>query len=275
MQKAKQTSKKRITSWHLIGAQVAMFRRVAVLTQAALADQCRVSEDTIASIEQGRRPLQLDFSVLLDELLATKGALEVAVGKVPEKERFPAFVQDFVGYEQEALSLFSYQSQAIPGLLQTEEYARFIFSCLYPPIEDDEQEEWVQARLDRQRLLQRKPRPMLHFIIEESILRSEIGDPAMMRRQIEHLRKCAELPFVCIQIMPMKLPKHAGLAGPMVILETPDHDQLAYIEGQGVSFLVDDPDEVSLLMQKCGMLRSQAHSPEESICRMDDLLGER
>ncbi|MEW1887550.1 MULTISPECIES: helix-turn-helix transcriptional regulator [unclassified Streptomyces] len=275
MQKAKQTSKKRITSWHLIGAQVAMFRRVAGLTQAALADQCRVSEDTIASIEQGRRPLQLDFSVLLDELLATKGALEVAVGKVPEKERFPAFVQDFVGYEQEALSLFSYQSQAIPGLLQTEEYARFIFSCLYPPIEDDEQEEWVQARLDRQRLLERRPRPMLHFIIEESILRSEIGDPAMMRRQIEHLRKCAELPFVCIQIMPMKLPKHAGLAGPMVILETPDHDQLAYIEGQGVSFLVDDPDEVSLLVQKCGMLRSQAHSPEESICLMDDLLGER
>ncbi|MFE6763648.1 helix-turn-helix domain-containing protein [Streptomyces sp. NPDC057689] len=274
MQQAKQTKKKRITSWHLIGAQVAMFRRSAGLTQAALAGQCRVSEDTIASVEQGRRPLQLDFAILLDRTLETKGALEVAVERVPEKERFPAFVQDFVEYEQEALSLVSYQSQVIPGLLQTEEYARFVFSCLYPPIEDDEQDAWVKARLDRQRLLVRKPRPMLHFVLEESILRSEIGDPSMMRRQIEHLRKCADLPFLCLQIMPMKLPKHAGLAGPMVLLETPDHDQLAYIEGQGVSFLVDDPDEVSVLLQKCGMLRSQAHSPEESARLMDDLLGE-
>ncbi|MEU3224982.1 helix-turn-helix transcriptional regulator [Streptomyces sp. NPDC006976] len=275
MQQAKQQKKtKRVTSWHLIGAQLAMFRKAAGMTQASLAERCCVSDDTIASIEQGRRPLQLDFAIMLDELLETKGALKVAVEKVPEKERFPAFVQDFVEYEQEAVSLMSYQSQVVPGLLQTEEYARFVFSCLYPPIEDDEQEAWVKARLDRQRLLARKPRPMLHFILEESILRSEIGDPAMMRRQIEHLRKCAELPFVCIQIMPMKLPKHAGLAGPMVLLETPDHDQLAYIEGQGVSFLVDDPDEVSVLLQKCGMLRSQALSPEESVRLMDDLLGE-
>lgn len=275
MEHAKQAKRKRVTSWHLIGAQVSMFRRAAGLTQAALAHRCRVSDDTIASIEQGRRLLQRDFAMLLDELLETKGALQVAVEKVPEKERFPAFVQDFVEYEQEALSLMSYQNQVIPGLLQTEEYARFVFSCLHPPIDDDEQEEWVQARLDRQRLLQRKPRPMLHFIIEESILRSEIGDPAMMRRQIEHLLKCAELPFVCIQIMPMKLPKHAGLAGPMVLLETPDHDHFAYVEGQRVSFLHEDPDEVSVLQQLYGMLRSQALSPEESIRLLKHLLGER
>ncbi|WP_405900076.1 helix-turn-helix domain-containing protein [Streptomyces sp. NBC_00727] len=275
MQQAKQAKKKRITSWHLIGAQVAMFRRAAGLTQAALAERCRVSEDTIASIEQGRRPLQLDFAIRLDRLLETKGALEVAVERVPEKERFPAFVQDFVEYEQEAVALHSYQNQVVPGLLQTEEYARFVFSCLYPPIEEDQQEEWVQARLDRQRLLTRKPRPMLHFILEESILRSEIGDPAMMRRQIEHLRESAQLPFLGLQIMPMKLPLHAGLAGPIVLLETPDHDHLAYVEGQRVSFLHEDPDEVSLLQQLYGMLRSQALSPQESVRLLDELLGVR
>ncbi|MEK8144996.1 helix-turn-helix transcriptional regulator [Streptomyces sp. M10(2022)] len=169
---------KRTTSWHVIGAQVATFRKAARMTQVSLADQFCVGEDTIASIEQGRRPLQADFARQLDELLDTKGVLQVAVAKVPQKERFPAFVQDFVEYEQEAVTLLWYENQVVPGLLQTEEYARFLFSCLYPPLEEDQREEWVTARLDRQRLLERRPRPMLHFLLEESILRSEIGDPA-------------------------------------------------------------------------------------------------
>jgi hypothetical protein len=183
-------------------------------------------------------------------------------------------VQDFVEYEQEAVTLLSYQNQVVPGLLQTEEYARFVFSCLYPPIEAEEVEEWVAARLDRQALLERKPRPMLHFLLEESILRSEIGDLSVLREQILHLRRCAELPFLGLQIMPMKVQKHAGLAGPMVLLETPDHDHLAYIEGQRVSFLHEDPDDVSVLQQMYGMLRSQALSVEKSARLLDDLLGE-
>ncbi|WP_335939507.1 helix-turn-helix domain-containing protein [Streptomyces sp. PTD5-9] len=273
MQSAKKS--KRITSWHLIGAQLATFRKAARMTQSALADRCCVGEDTIASIEQGRRPLQADFAVQLDELLQTKGVLQVAVAKVPKKERFPAFVQDFIDYEQDALTLLGYESQVVPGLLQTEEYIRFLFSCLFPPLEGDEQEEWVTGRLDRQRLLERKPRPMLHFILEESVLRTELGDQAIMRRQIAHLRRCMQLPFLGLQIMPMKLPKHAGLSGPMVLLETPDHDHLAYVEGQLTSYLHEDPDDVSALQQKYGMLRSQALSVEESARLLDELLGEK
>ncbi|MFE7615711.1 helix-turn-helix domain-containing protein [Streptomyces sp. NPDC057496] len=273
MQPAEKKSKQ-ITSWHLIGAQLATFRKAARMTQVALADRCSVGEDTIASIEQGRRALQLDFAIQLDELLDTRGVLRVAVEKMPMKERFPAFVQDFVEYEQNAVTLFSYQDRVVPGLLQTEEYARFLFSCLYPPLEEDELEEWVADRLDRQKLLSRKPRPMLHFLLEESILRSEIGNPTMLRNQIRHLRQCMELPFLGLQIMPTKLPKHAGLAGPMVLLETPDHDHLVYVEGQLTSYLHQDPDDVSVLQQKCGMLRSQALSVEASARLLDKLLGE-
>ncbi|MCX4864209.1 helix-turn-helix domain-containing protein [Streptomyces sp. NBC_00257] len=274
MQPAKKKNK-RITSWHLIGAQLAMFRKAARMTQATLAERCAVGDDTIASIEQGRRALQWDFAGQLDELLDTKGALRVAVEKVPKKELFSAFVQDFVDYEQEALTLFSYQDRVVPGLLQTKEYARFLFACEYPPLEEDQVEEWLAARLERQRLLERRPRPVLHFILEESILRGRIGDPAMLRVQIAHLRRCMELPFLGLQIMPMNLPKHAGLTGPMVLLETPDHDHLAYVEGQLTSYLHDDPDVVSVLQQKCGMLRSQALSVEESARLLDELLGER
>lgn len=265
---------KRITSWHLIGAQLATFRKAARMTQAALADRCCVGEDTIASIEQGRRPLQADFAALLDELLDTKGVLQVAVSKVPQKERFPAFVQDFVDYEQNVLTLLSYENQVVPGQLQTREYARAVFVSLYPPLEEEQIEERVVARLDRQKVFERKPRPTANFLIEESVLRRPIGGRRVLREQLRHLRRCAELPFLSLQIMPTDRETHAALDGPMVLLETPDHDQLAYIEGQRISFLIDDLDEVSVLQQKYGMLRSQALSPEQSMRLLDDLLGE-
>ncbi|MFE7774695.1 helix-turn-helix domain-containing protein [Streptomyces sp. NPDC057445] len=264
---------KRVTSWHVIGAQLAGFRKEARMTQAALATRFCVGEDTIASIEQGRRPLKLDLAIALDELLDTKRALQIAVEKVPERERFPAFAQDFVEHEQEAVTLLSYQTQAVPGLLQTEDYARAVFSCLYPPLDEEQLEEWVQARLDRQKVFARRPRPMVNFLLEESILHRPIGGPEVLRSQNQQLRRCAELPFLGLQIMPTDRVTHAGLDGPMVLLETPDHHQLAYIEGQLISFLHDDPDKVSELQQKYGMLRSQALSPDESKRLLDNLLG--
>lgn len=264
---------RRVSSWHVIGAQLAHFRKQAGLTQPALAEQLGVGEDTIASIEQGRRSLKLDFAIELDELLGTKGALEVAVTKVPKKERYLVLSQDYVDYEQDAVSLFWYETQLIPGILQTEAYARLVFSCHYPPLEADVIEERVAIRLDRQKLLERKPRPILHFILEESILYSELGDPETTRDQLLHLRRCMDLPFVTIQIMPRKAPKHAGLAGPLVLLETQDHDQLAYAEMHLRAELYDDPAHVSALMQKYGMLRSQALTVEKSVRLLDALLA--
>ncbi|UKY52839.1 helix-turn-helix domain-containing protein [Streptomyces inhibens] len=265
----------RITSWHVIGAQLSHFRKAARLTQPALAEAVGLHEDTIGSIEQGRRALKIDLAETFDELLGTKGALAVAVSKVPEREKLPAFVQDLVEHEEEALTLLSYENQVMPGLLQTEAYARAVFDCLYPPLDEDQADEWVSGRLDRQKLLERKkPRPMLNFILEEVVLHRPLGGPDTWREQIRHLRRCAELPFLGLQIMPTARAAHASLDGPLVLLETPDHEHLVYIEAQRISFLVDDPDEVSVYQQVYGMLRSQALTPEETRGLLDDLLGE-
>lgn len=261
-------------SWHMIGAQVGHFRKVARITQPELAERLRVHEDTIGSIEQGRRPLQPDLAERLDALLDTKGALAVAVAKVPERERFPAFAQDFVEHELDALTLLWYENHVVPGLLQTEDYARAVFACLFPPISEEQVDEWVSARLARQQVFDRKPwPPIMSFLLEEVVLHRPIGGREVLREQIRHLQRCAELPFLSLQILPTSREKHAGLAGPMVLLETPDHDQLAYVEGQLVSFLNDDPDQVSVLHQKYGMLRSQALTPEESAGLLADLAG--
>ncbi|MDQ8701914.1 helix-turn-helix transcriptional regulator [Streptomyces sp. LHD-70] len=262
------------TSWCVVGAQLAHFRKQARLTQFQLAEEIGVHVDTIASIEQGRRALHIDLATQLDEFLATGGVLAIGASHMPTRERFPAFAQDFIEYEQEALTLLWYENQVVPGLLQTEAYSRAVFSCLYPPLDEEELDDWVTARLDRQKVFQRKPRVMANFLLEEVVLHRPIGGREVLRDQIRHLRKCAELPFLGLQIMPTDRELHAGLAGPMVLLETPDHDQLAYVEGQLVSFLHDDPDKVSVLQQKYGMLRSQALSPTESMRLLDDLLGE-
>lgn len=266
---------KKVTSWQVIGCQVSHFRRVARLTQEQLAELLNISVDTIASVEQGRRPLKMDLAERLDEALDTKGALAVAVEKVPEREKFPAFAQDFVEYEQEAVTLLSYETQVVPGLLQTPEYAQAVFSCLHPAVHGDTAETWIAARIERQTLWEREaaPPPVANFILEESIFHRPLGSPDVMREQWEKLRRFADYSNVSIQIIPTATAPHAGLTGPLVLLETPDHQVLAYVEAHLVSFLHDDPDQVSTLQQKYGMLRSQALSPAASVSMLDHLLG--
>ncbi len=244
------------------------------MTQCQLAEALSVSDDTIGSIEQGRRPLKIDLAEEMDRVLDTKGALAVAVVNVPEREKFPAFAQDFVEHEQEAVALLWYETQVVPGLLQTPEYARAVFECRYPPSEQEDVGDWVTARIDRQQVWQRKIPPRANFIMEEAILHRPVGGPEVMREQIRALKEFAGMACMGLQIMRTDCMPHAGLDGPMILLETPDHERLAYLEGQRVSLLIDDPDEVSVYHQKYGMLRSQALSPWESVRLLDGLLGE-
>ncbi|MCX5459558.1 helix-turn-helix domain-containing protein [Streptomyces sp. FT1] len=275
MQQRKKSSKK-VTSWEVLGKQLAEFRRVAGLTQGQLADMARVGEDTIASVEQGRRRLQGDLAECLDTLLDAKRALATAVSMIPNRERFPAFAQGFVDYEQEALTIQSYENHVVPGLLQTSEYSAAVFDGLYPPITRAERIERIAARMDRKAVFDREPwPPMMSFIVEEQVLHRPLGGPEVMREQLAKLREYADLDFISLQIMPTNVRTHPAVDGPIVLIETPDHDHIAYIEGQRVSFLVDDPDEVSIMQQKYGMLRSQALSVDASKAPLDELLGVR
>lgn len=265
----------RNVSWVVMGTLAGHFRRRTPFTQASLAEHLFIDPETIASVEQGRRLLQPKMAAALDALFDTGGALSAALAKVPKRERYPAFAIDFIAHERDAASLFSYENSVIPGLLQTPEYAQAVFGCLYPPLTEEEVEVQTATRLARQAVFARTPwPPMMHHIIERSVLDRRIGGEEVRRGQLRHLREVAELPYLGLQIMPTEVEQHAGLDGPMVLLETDDHDQLAYLEGQRVSFLLDDPEEVHPLNLKYGMLRNQALSMADSKRLLDDLLGE-
>ncbi|MFD7818931.1 Scr1 family TA system antitoxin-like transcriptional regulator [Streptomyces sp. NPDC059785] len=273
MHTAKKTRK--ATSWRAVGALLALCRKKARFTQEQLAGQASLSVDTVASIEQGRLALQPDRAEQFDDLLDTGGLLAVLVANLPVREKVVQFAQGLVEHEQEAVSFLSYETQMVPGLLQTAEYCRAAFDSRYPSLGSSTAEQWIDARMERQLVWQREVPPVGHFVLEESILQRRVGGPEVMREQFRRILEYTEPAHMGFQIMPSDRMPHAGLAGPMTLLETPDHDRLVYLEVQRASFLVDDPDEVCDYHHRYAMLRSQALSPDESVRHLHVLLGDR
>ncbi|MFI1253272.1 Scr1 family TA system antitoxin-like transcriptional regulator [Streptomyces netropsis] len=270
----RKNGKKQASPMQLTGSLLRQVRMNAQLTQGALAERLCVSEETVASIEQGRRSLVPDMAEQLDRILATGGVLAVAVANMPGPEPFPVRVKEFMRHEQEAIALSSYEVGVIPGLLQTETYARAVFHTAIPAVGEDEIERRISVRLERQALLHREPPITASFIISEPIVNSRIGGREVMRDQVRHVRTCADLPGVSIQVLPHDCESHAGLSGPFILLETPEHRHLAYTEAQRTSHLITDPEEVSILTWKYGMLRMQALNAKETRNLLDRLLGE-
>ncbi|MGW1895496.1 helix-turn-helix domain-containing protein [Streptomyces sp. NPDC002004] len=274
MNTRKQPRRKNLSTMRMVGAQMQTARRAAGYTQRSLGEAVLADEETIASIEQGRRPLLPALAEALDQLLDTKGLLLAGVENMPEIDQFPLYAEQYMVHEREAVALSWYDNAVLPGLLQTEAYARAVLRERVPAYDEDEIETKTAARVGRQEILHRKCPPTMSFIVWEPVLRIGIGGPKVRREQLRHLRECAELPGLALQLLSANTSSHAGLAGPFTLLETPDHLHLAYTEGQRGSQWVSDPDEVSILARKYAMLRSQALSPQESRGLLDRLLGD-
>lgn len=258
----------------LVGALVARFRIAAELTQRQLADHVCTQPETIASIEQGRRALLPPLARRMDVLLDTKGALETAVENLPEVDLIPAWAEEYLDLEREALALSWFENQVLPGLLQTEGYARAVFRTDVPALTEEEIEQRITTRVDRREILLRKQPPTASFIVSEAILIDRLGGDEVYIETLRHVRDCADIPGIAIQIMPLGRRTHAGLSGPFILLETPDHQRLAYTETQRGSQLISAPDEVSILERKYAMLRTQALNTEDTKGLLDRLLGE-
>ncbi|MFF1460215.1 Scr1 family TA system antitoxin-like transcriptional regulator [Streptomyces sp. NPDC058330] len=266
--------RKNASAIKLVGKLVGLFRVAAGLTQARLAELASVQLETIASIEQGRRSLLPDLARRLDELLDTKGALETAVDNMPEVDLIPVWAEQYMDLEREALALSWFENQVLPGLLQTERYARAVFRSKVPALSVEDIEVQVTARVERQDILCRPTPPTLSFVISEAILRDRLGGTEVYAETLHHLRTCSDLPGITLQVMPLGRHAHAGLNGPFILLETPDHQHLAYTETQRGSQLISDPDGVSILAQKYAMLRTQALNTEDTKGLLDQLRGE-
>ncbi|MFI2620652.1 Scr1 family TA system antitoxin-like transcriptional regulator [Streptomyces sp. NPDC018584] len=271
----KKHRRRNASAMKMLGAQVGALRRAAGLTQRQLAGRLVVDEETVASIEQGRRPLKEDLAVALEKLLDARGVLTAALENMPEVDLFPRWAEEYMDLEREAIALSWYDNQVLPGLLQTDAYANAVFRSKVPALTEDEIALHVAARLERQEILHRKDPPTISFIVSEVTLMDRLGGDEVYYEQLRHLCEAAHLHGVTLQIMPVGRDVHAGLDGPFILLETPDHQRVAYIEAQRGSQLIADPDEVSLLERKYAMLRTQALNAQESKALLVRLLGEQ
>lgn len=258
----------------MVGEQVAVCRVAKGLTQRQLGKLVGLQEETIASIEQGRRPLMPDVAEVMDRELGLPGVLTVAAHKMPQIDVIPPWAEPLINLEQKAQAVSSYENQVVPGLLQTPAYAEAVFQSRIPLYAADEIADQTAARIDRQTALRRTQPMLASFIVWEPVLRCPLGGREVLNEQLNHLVDCSRLPGVTIQILPLKRSTHPALDGPFVLLETADHQHIAYVESQRGSLLVSRPDEISILAQRYAMLRTQALNPEETRDLLDQLLGD-
>ncbi|WP_327661079.1 MULTISPECIES: helix-turn-helix domain-containing protein [unclassified Streptomyces] len=262
------------SAMRLVADLVALFRKAAGYTQAALAERLIVAESTIAAIEQARRPLVPKLAASMDQLLETKGALAAAVAAMPEVDQFPLWAESYIQHEREAIALSWYDALVVPGILQTAEYARTLLGQRVPAYSEDEVETKTAARVDRQTILHRKTPPTMSFVVWEPALKMAFTEPLVRAAQLRFLRESADIPGLSLQVLPLDAPENSGSAGPFILLETPDHQHLAYTESQRGSQWVSDANAVSSLARKYAMLRSQALTPKATQGLLDRLLGE-
>ncbi|MCW1098056.1 helix-turn-helix domain-containing protein [Streptomyces sp. RS2] len=255
------------------GRQLKLLRVRAGLERAEFGKRLGYSADTVASIEQGRRIPQARFIEKADEVLGAGGVL-TALKEEVGRAQYPAFFRDMARLEARATALNVYALYAVPGLLQTEDYARAVFHMQRPLLEDDVIEQRLEARMVRQEIFRRRPAPLMSFVIEEAVLRRPIGGRKVMREALEQVLLTGQSRNVEVQVMPIDREDNAALGGPFSLIDTDNGKRLAYAEVQDHSRLYTDAAYVRTLEARYGILRSQALTPSESVSFIEQLMGD-
>ncbi|MEU3172083.1 MULTISPECIES: helix-turn-helix transcriptional regulator [unclassified Streptomyces] len=257
----------------VFGRQLKRFRVRAGLERAEFGSVTGYSVSTIAAYEQGRRVPPPKFIDQADEVLDAGGVLQEMKEEVA-RAQFPAFFRDAARLEGEAVGLHVYEMYAVPGLLQTEEYARAVFAVRRPLLDEDRIEQGLSARLARQEIFARKPAPLVSFVLEECVLQRPLGGREVLRGQLEQVLLIGHKRNVEIQVMPVSREDHGALGGPFTLIDTPEGRRIAYAEVQGDSRLYSGQSKVRELEARYGILRAQALTPSESLAYVEKLLGE-
>ncbi|MET8409438.1 helix-turn-helix transcriptional regulator [Streptomyces sp. NPDC005195] len=264
-------------SLRTFGAVVQALREHAGLSRVEFGAQVRFSKHTVESVELGRRMPDVAFVERAEEVLGNTGALRRGAQYVTRGRGdvgLAVWFRRWARLEREAVSLCTYECRLVPGLLQSEAYARAVFEGTVPVAPDEQLESFMAKRMERQRLLFERPTTPFSFIVEEHVFRRRFGDAQQVRGMLDHALALSAPRNVTLQIVPLEAGLHACLDGPVQLLETPKGQRLGYSEGQQNGRLISDPKEVSLLQQRYDTLRSQALNAKDSRGLLERLRGE-
>jgi hypothetical protein len=166
--------------------------------------------------------------------------------------------------EAEATSLRTYQQGLVPGLLQTERYARAIIRAFRPGDTPEELDQRAAVRLQRQRRVTEERSLHLSAIMGEGVVRQLVGDPETMAEQLRFLAEAADLPNVMIQVLPFRAGAHGGMTGAFEILGFPEpiDPDVVYLENMASALFLEEPADITRYVQVFDYLRATALSPQ-------------
>ncbi|MFD5077368.1 Scr1 family TA system antitoxin-like transcriptional regulator [Streptomyces sp. NPDC058371] len=261
-----------VTTAAVFGEVLKHYREAEGLTQEDLARRIPCDRSQVARVEAGARVPQDTFAKTCDELLDTGGVLLRLWSRIdwyPQVEH-PDWFRRRAEMDAVAVALRAYQERVVPGLLQTEDYVRALFSRRLT--NSEEVEERVRARLSRQQRFLDADGPFFAVVLDESCLRNVVGSPAIMREQCAHLLRVGRHSNIHIQVAPADLPEVVRPNASMSLIRLPDGHEWVYSESLDRGYFNDDPAVYGRHSQTYDVLRADAPSARESAALISDVM---
>ncbi|MFG1874596.1 helix-turn-helix transcriptional regulator [Sphaerisporangium sp. NPDC049003] len=246
-----------------LGAEMRKRRIRANLTQDRLARTIQFSQSLVGFIERGERTPSQNFMQRYDDALNAGGEL-VRLWAHLTRGASPRWFRNWLEVEHEAHTLHSWEPLVVPGLLQTDAYARVVIRG-EPGLTEEQVETAVQARMERQKILTQSTPPMLWVVLDEGVLHRPIGGNKTMHRQLERLLEADESPRVSIQIVPLTLGATTGTSGGFIIAQLPGDGDTVYIESATHGHVTNRLEDVEAIRARYDKIRADAHPQHVSI----------
>ncbi|GAA1224857.1 helix-turn-helix transcriptional regulator [Kitasatospora nipponensis] len=272
----------------LLGSQLRRLREARGVTREDAGYEIRASESKIGRMELGRVSFkERDVADLLTlygvaderhrgELLGMVRTANAQPWWHQYADVVPGWFQTYLGFEEAAGTIASYEVQHVPGLLQTESYARAVIRLGFRTAPEAEIERRVEVRMRRQRLLAGPDAPRLLTVVDEAALRRPCGGPEVMRGQLARLLELAEQPWLELQVMPLGFDGLSAESGAFSLLGFPEPDlpDVVYLEQFTTALYLDRPREVAEYSATLDRLRADSLSPARSLELLGSLLQE-
>jgi len=249
-----------MTASSFLLAELRRARSAAGMSQEDLGKLINYSSSLVSAVENGQRPLSREYVASVDQALKTAGIFERMLSSL---DRAPVWLRDWIILEQEATLIRWFQPLLVPGLLQTEAYARALIEW-GGLLDESVAQKSIASRMERQDVLGKLRPPQFIALIDAGVLQRLVGDRLIMADQCERLVKASELPHVSIQVIPAGAGGHAGLAGPFILAKGADFEA-AHLDNSLQAQVIDRGDAVDTLVRKWEAIRGEALSRTQSI----------
>ncbi|MEU8269166.1 helix-turn-helix transcriptional regulator [Sphaerisporangium sp. NPDC049002] len=255
----------------LFAFELRKHRTDAKLTQKQLAKRVGFSESMVGMVEAGRRPPSERFAQLCDQALGLDGAM-MRLYVATTWNKAPEYFRPWLEEEEDATSLHTWEPTLIPGLLQTESYAREMFATS-PGITREDVEERLAGRMQRRAILNREKPPMISAVMDEAVIHRSIGEPEVMQEQLRFLLEMAQHPKVTLQIVPYTAQAHCGLIGGFIIAERNGSPYAAYAEAQPHGRTLDDRQVIAEMALRYDAIRAEALPFKQSVKLIQEVVN--